>query len=94
VRITAQSLRAIIFRASLLASVAAIVLVPFYEHWFTKLGYAALSSDTLRVWLDFGVTASIIAMLGSLFGRGPLRVIVFLLSFLELYFWFVLSIAV
>jgi hypothetical protein len=94
VRVAVQSLRAIIFRASLVASVVAIVMVPFYEHWFTKLGYAALASGTLRVWLDFGVTASMVAVLGSLFGRGPLRVIVFLLSFLEIYFWFVLSIAV
>ena len=93
-KISSQSLRVLVFRVSLLTSVIAIVMVPFYEHWFTKLGYAALASDTLRAWLDSGLTASGIAFLGSLFGRGPKRVVAFLLSILELYYWFVLSIAV
>jgi hypothetical protein len=69
-------------------------MIPFYEHWFTKLGYAALASDTLHIWLDCGLIASAITLLGSLFGRGPQRVIVFFLSVIELYYWFVLSIAV
>jgi hypothetical protein len=94
VKATSQSLRTISFRASLLASVTAIAMIPFYERWFTKLGWAALTSDTLRVWLDCGIAASAIALLGSLFGRGPWRVVAFLLSVIEIYFWFVLSIAV
>ena len=93
-RVAPQSLRAFIFRVSLLTSAIAIVMVPFYEHWFSKLGYAALASDTLHVWLDSGMTVSVIALLGSLFGRGPRRVIAFFLSVVEFYFWFVLSIAV
>ena len=93
-KITSQSARTAVFRASASASVIAIVMVPFYEHWFTKLGFAALASDSLHVWLDFGLAASVIALLGSLFGRGAQRVIALLLSILELYYWFVLSIAV
>jgi len=87
-------LRTSIFRVSALASAIAILMVPFYEHWFTKLDYAALASDTLRVWLDSGLTASMIALLGSLFGRGPKRVVAFFLSIVEIYYWYVLSIAV
>ena len=93
-RISSQSLRALIFRVSVLASAIAIVMVPFYERWFTKLGYAALASDTLRVWLDSGLTAGVIALLGSFFGSGWRRVFAFFLSVLEIYYWFVLSIAV
>jgi hypothetical protein len=93
-RAMSQSLRTFVFRFSVLSSVVAVVMIPFYERWFSKLGYAALTSDTLHVWLNSGVTASVIAMIGSLFGRGPKRVVAFLFSVLELYYWFVLSIAV
>jgi hypothetical protein len=83
-----------IFRVSVVASVVAIVAVPFYEHWFSKLGYAALASDTLLVWLNTMLTASLIALFGSLFGRGAYRVVALFLGLAELYYWFVLSIAV
>jgi hypothetical protein len=92
-RISSQLLRVFIFRVSALASAIAIVMVPFYEHWYSKLGYAALASDTLHVWLDSGLTAGTIALTGSFFGRGPRRVVAFFLSVLEIYYWFVLSIA-
>jgi hypothetical protein len=93
-RVATQSLRVLAFRISVVSSVIAIVLVPFYEHWFTKLGYAAMSSNRLHIWLNFGLTASLIALLGSLFGRGSQRVVATVISIAEIYYWFVLSIAV
>jgi len=77
-----------------LASAAAIAVVPFYVHWFTGRGYAALASDSLRVWLDFGLALGIVAFVGSFFGRGIWRVAAALAAIAELYYWFVLSIAV
>jgi hypothetical protein len=89
-----QLWRAWAFSISVLMSVVAFGAIPFYEHWFSRLGYAALASDTLRVWLDWMICASLIALFGSLFGRGWRRITVCLLSIAELYYWFVLSIAV
>jgi divalent metal cation (Fe/Co/Zn/Cd) transporter len=89
----AQSARGLIFRVSLLASIVAIALIPFYEHWVSKLGYAALASDSLHLWLDSGLAAGAIAFVGSLFGKGVGRIVAFFISVLEIYYWFVLSIA-
>ena len=91
--VTFQSMRMFVFRISALASAIAIAMVPFYEHWVSKLGYAAMASSTLHVWLDAGLAAGLVALAGSFFGTGPRRLVAFFLSVLEIYYWFVLSIA-
>ena len=82
------------FRISIAASGCAAVAIPFYERWFTKLGYAALASDKLHSWLYPMWIASAIAVLGASVGRGPYRAPVCIVGVFEFYFWFVVSIAV
>jgi hypothetical protein len=90
-----KTTRAIIFWVAVLASAIALVMVPFYEHWYSSFPpYAALASNALHVWLNCGLTAGAISLVGSLFGKGARRISLFLLAILELYFWFVLAIAV
>jgi hypothetical protein len=87
--------RAIIFRVAALGSAIAIAMVPFYERWYSSYPpYGALASNTLHIWLNCGMAAGSIALLGSLFGKGVWRFIAFFLAIVELYFWFVLAIAV
>ena len=87
--------RVIIFRVAALASAIAIGMVPFYERWCSSYPpYGALASDTLHIWLNCGLAAGSIAFLGSLFGKGVWRFLAIFLAIVELYFWFVLSIAV
>jgi hypothetical protein len=90
--------RMIAFYLAALASLTAIVMIPFYEHWYsvkeTKAAWSALSSPELHVWLLCGTWAATFALVGSLFGQGIQRIIAFVLSVAELYFWLVLSIAV
>jgi len=90
--------RRIAFYVATLASLTAITLIPFYEHWFSvknqQAPWSALSSPELRVWLRCGTWIGMIALIGSLFGRGAQRIIAVLFALAELYFWLVLSIAV
>jgi hypothetical protein len=87
--------RVIIFRVAALASAIAIGMVPFYGRWYSSYPpYGALASNTLHIWLNCGLAAGMIALLGSLFGKGVWRFIAFFLAIVELYFWFVLAIAV
>ena len=87
--------RLVSFGTALLAGFISLVMVPFYERWYSSFPqYGALSSNVLPIWLNCGLTFSIIALVGSLFGRSLARIGMLVLSVLELYFWFVLSIAV
>jgi hypothetical protein len=87
--------RLVIFRVAAVASAIAIGMVPFYERWYSSYPpYGALASNTLRIWLNCGMVAGTIALLGSLFGKGVSRLIAFFLAIVELYFWFVLSVAI
>jgi hypothetical protein len=87
--------RVIVFRVAALASAIAIGMVPFYGRWYSSYSpYGALASSTLHIWLNCGMVAGTIALIGSLFGKGAWRFIAFFLAIAELYFWFVLSIAV
>jgi hypothetical protein len=66
--------RTIVFYTSSLASLTAIVMVPFFEHWYSvmeaKEAWSAVVSPELHVWLRFGGFASLIAFVGSFLAVG------------------------
>ena len=83
------------YGTALLAGVTSLVMIPFYEHWYSSFPqYGALTSDKLTIWLNSGLAISVIAFVGSIFGRRLSRIGLFIVSIAELYFWYVLSIAV